>query len=415
MKQHALAVLICLLFYGSLASAAVSEEEFAQLRADFAALAERLDTLEAENVELRMTQQDTGQVVEQTQQQVATLNAVEQEPSWTDNIAIKGDFRYRYENIDKEGTDKQRRNRIRARAAIVANLPNDVEVGLGMASGGDDPVSTNQTLGGGGATKDLRLDLAYFDWSGIDGLHVIGGKFKNQYIRTGKNGLLWDADWNPEGFALTYSRGLFFVTGLGTWLESDSKTTNTEFSYGGQVGINGDFGGAKVTAGLGYYEVDTAGKSSFFGTGFGGNSFDPMTMTYLFDYQNVNAFVDSTFNLGELPLRVFANYVENLDPNDENVGWVLGAKLGKASDRAKWEAQYAYERLEKDAVFGLLTDSDFGGGGTDAQGHIIKAGVGINKQWALGLTYFINQQNISSGATKNDYNRLMLDTNFKYK
>ena len=50
--------------------------------------------------------------------------------------------------------------------ALVAKPTDTTEVGLGMATGGDDPVSTNQTLGGGGSTKDVRLDLAYADLDG---------------------------------------------------------------------------------------------------------------------------------------------------------------------------------------------------------------------------------------------------------
>ncbi len=47
------------------------------------------------------------------------------------------DFRYRYEEIDVEDIDTRERNRIRARAALIAALPNDVEIGLGIATGGD--------------------------------------------------------------------------------------------------------------------------------------------------------------------------------------------------------------------------------------------------------------------------------------
>ena len=75
--------------------------------------------------------------------------------SWTDRIKIDGDFRYRYERIDPEGSDTRSRNRIRARANIRADVADNTEVGFGLATGGEDPVSTNQTLGGGGTSKGV--------------------------------------------------------------------------------------------------------------------------------------------------------------------------------------------------------------------------------------------------------------------
>lgn len=100
----------------------------------------------------------------------------------------KGDFRYRYENFDVEGKDNRNRNRVRARAALITQVTPTIKVGLGQASGGDDPVSTNQALGGGGSTKDLRLDMAYFDWNILKDTHVHGGKFSNHIHKSGNAG-----------------------------------------------------------------------------------------------------------------------------------------------------------------------------------------------------------------------------------
>ena len=81
--------------------------------------------------------------------------------SWAERMRWTGDFRSRYEDIKVEGTDSRDRNRIRARALLEADITETVKVGLGLASGGKDPVSSNQTLGGAGSTKDLRLDLNF--------------------------------------------------------------------------------------------------------------------------------------------------------------------------------------------------------------------------------------------------------------
>jgi hypothetical protein len=402
-------------------SAAISDAEFAQMKAEFAALAARLSTLEAENAELREANSQTLKDVQLNREQVAMVGKKKSAADWTDTIKIKGDFRYRYEYIDVEDVASRDRNRIRARAAIVANLPDNVELGLGFASGGDDPVSTNQTLGGGGSTKDLRLDLAYFNWAATENLNVIGGKFKNIWYRPQKHGLIWDGDYNPEGFALLYNEGAFFASFEGTWLESDRSKSNTEFSWGAQTGFNGQLGAAKVVAGLGYYAEDTAGKGAFFGgpDDFGGNSFTcedfivNQGCSYIYDYNLVEAFADVSINIGDMPVSLFADYVVNEDADENDTGYAVGFKLGKVKARGSWEASYVWQDLEADAVLGLLTDSDFGGGGTDAKGHVFKAGYGVNKQWKLNVTYFMNEINGNRGDER-DFDRIMLDTAFKY-
>ena len=67
--------------------------------------------------------------------------------------------------------------------ALVAKITDTREVGFGMATGGDDPVSTNQTLGGGGSTKDVRLDLAYATWTGLENTALTAGKFANPILQ----------------------------------------------------------------------------------------------------------------------------------------------------------------------------------------------------------------------------------------
>ena len=67
-----------------------------------------------------------------------------------------------------------------------------------------------------------------------------------------------------------------------------------------------------------------------------------------------------------------------------------------------------------DALLGLITDSDFGGGGSDNKGHFLQLMFGVNKTWSVGAKYFINEINIASGD-KSDYNRLMIDTQWKWK
>jgi hypothetical protein len=135
---------------------------------------------------------------------------------------------------------------------------------------------------------------------------------------------------------------------------------------------------------------------------------------YLYDYNLTEVFGEATFDIAGFPTTLFGDYVDNSDPKDNNTAWKLGIRAGQARDLGQVRLSYWYAKKEADALLGLLTDSDFAGGGTDNEGHFLRAQVGINRSWEIGLQYFINELDISTG-TKTDYNRLMLDTAWKYK
>jgi len=418
--------LCTLLLLSPVVSQAATDEELAAMRAQMMALSERLDRLEAENrtlaaanAELTRNNEATAVTVaavsEKTDAVVAEVEEQAAKTSWTDTLRWKGDFRYRYEAFNIEGKPNRDRNRVRARAALIADVTPTIEVGLGLASGGDDPVSSNQTLGGGGSTKDIRMDLAYFDWSGLKDTHVYGGKFSNYIHRAGKNALLWDSDWRPEGTGIKWDNGKFFANALGTWIESDSNSGQS-FAYLTQAGIKLPIGDSfKLTTGVGYHVFDTQGSGSFFGDDddFFGNSFDPVTLTYLYDYEELEFFADLGFELWGHPALLFGNYVQNQAVDDNDTAYALGFTYGAAKNKGEWQLGYVYQKLEADSVLGLLTDSDFGGGGTDAKGSIIKGSYAIHKNFNADFTYFINKVGLQSGNPI-DFKRLQLDLSFKY-
>ena len=111
---------------------------------------------------------------------------------------------------------------------------------------------------------------------------------------------------------------------------------------------------------------------------------------------------------------MFADYVNNSDASENDTGWTIGTRLGQAKDRGQVQFSYFYAEKEADALLGLLTDSDFAGGGTDNNGHFFKLDYGVSKNWTIGAQYFINETDVASGA-KRDYNRLMLDAQWKWK
>ena len=91
----------------------------------------------------------------------ASTGLAEEKAVWSDRISLKGDLRLRHEIIDEDAKDTRNRTRLRARLSLQGTVNDEVDVHLRLASGSDDPVSTNQSLDDGFSSKDINLDLAY--------------------------------------------------------------------------------------------------------------------------------------------------------------------------------------------------------------------------------------------------------------
>ncbi len=339
--------------------------------------------------------------------------------SWTDRIAFKGDVRLRYETIDLDGAAEIDRMRFRARFGLSAKVSDDVKFVFQLASGGDDPVSTNQTFDGGFSTKDIGIDLAYIDWKISDKLNFYGGKMKNPMFRAGGLPLVWDSDLNPEGLALAYQSGMFFGTAGGFSVEQRA-TDDDSLLYVAQAGMKFPVGeAASLTTGVGYFAyTNTVGNLPFYNFRPKGNTVEAIGTnlplgTYVYDYKNTEIFAQLDMKLGDWPFKVFAHATQNNEVSVEDTAYGVGMTLGTSKNDGDMEFSWAYQDIEADAVIATFNDSDFGGGGTDADGHILQAKYAVSKKIVVGGTLFINKINGFQG-TERDYSRLQLDVEFKF-
>ncbi|MCZ6643880.1 MAG: putative porin, partial [Gammaproteobacteria bacterium] len=245
------------------------------------------------------------------------------------------------------------------------------------------------------------------------GLEVTAGKYKNPLHRTGENALNWDSDFNPEGVALTYRNGSFSAAAVAVWLD-EVVNDDDSFLFGGQVGWKVPvLDGAELHAGLGYYHfVGFEGEPVFFDGNPRGNSVD-VSGNYQFDYQNIEAFAELTVDIADRPVTLFADYVQNLEADKFDTGYALGARMQFMHRLHPWQLAYTYQDLEADAVPGIVTDSDFIGGGTDGSGHIFRGSYDLSDNISLEGTVFINERSGNLGIEE-DYDRLQLDVSFKY-
>jgi len=339
--------------------------------------------------------------------------------SWTDRLSFKGDFRPRLELIDRDAdslgqpVDERRRGRFRARLGLTAEVNDSVDFIFELATGGDNPVSTNQSFDTGFTRKEIGVNLAYADWHATEDLSVQIGKVKNPWHRAGDHHLVWDSDLNPEGLVVNYEHNGFFGAIGGFGVEERSSTDDTlllSLQGGYEFKLSQD---ASLTAGLSYYAyTNMIGNSPFWDGVPYGNTVDA-NGDFVYDYRMVEAFAEYETTIGDLPFSLFVDYIRNTEAPAFDTGYAFGGKIGKVRQPGDWEASIAYQDLERDAVVALFTDSDFGGGGTDATGFTIKAKYGLSKSWDFGGTLFVNEieENIGNPT---DYLRLQIDFEFKF-
>jgi hypothetical protein len=354
--------------------------------------------------------------------------------SWTDTVTVKGDVRYRYESIqddskkDSNGdTINRQRDRIRARLGVEAKPTDDLKVGIELSTGQSDPVSGNQTEGDGFMKDDMKLNLAYFEWSALPSDSVneakfTAGKMKNPFINV--SDLIWDGDLTPEGVAFKGLWGSEKVSLLGNagyiWVKERSAENDDTMLYAGQGAVKIQFvpevyllAGASYYAYdnmLGYDVIDWESKNNAYGnsTMKGSVAGSTTNKAYKYEYTPIEYFTELNIWVG-IPISIYGQMVSNDEVDDLETGFLYGVLFGKAKNKGTFEVGYAYAELEKDAVVGAFTDSDRWGGGTDGNSHKVQARYQITKNIQVGATYFMGEKLISDDAKTADYERLQVD------
>jgi hypothetical protein len=348
--------------------------------------------------------------------------------NWWEAVKVKGDLRYRHEMIDEEGKDARHRHRIRARIGIYGTVSDYTTVGIQLATGSDDPVSTNQTLDDAFSTKNVGIDLAYFEATHpkLKGLSLQGGKFKNPFFKPGESELLWDSDWNPEGGALFFDRDLkdVNITLIGSGLWIDERSSDDDSWLGALQGVaelNVNESGTTVAVGGSFFSyVNSKGFSPFFDAEDPkGNSATVIgddgeqMLQYANGFEILEVFGEVTHKFDKFPVTVMFDFVNNSAVDSLNTGWLAGLRVGKAKKPGSWAFRYIYRKVEADAVVGAFTDSDFRGGGTDAEGHEIGGELQLVDNTAFNVSYFINKIGLQADK-KADFKRLQVDLQLKF-
>jgi hypothetical protein len=290
---------------------------------------------------------------------------------YASDVNISGDVRVRHEVIDDSTAGSHTtRQRLRARVNATAQVSDSTSVGIGLASGGANARSTNQTAGGTFTSKGVMLDTAYIKTK-AKGLDFTMGKFKNPLTTLSE--LNWDNDIRPEGVAIETGYKKFSLKTA--YFILDDTAVNDPSLVVGQLGYQG---------------------KKFVLTG-------SYTATQKMATDEAYANVNCAFNVWKL--RAFGEYNVNLETSTDDTAWIAGV----GADLGKLKVKYTYREVEANGVNSLLTDSDFGNG-VDTKGSEVNVSYKYDVV-KLGVTYFALQNGVKNGT---HYDRLMVDASVAF-
>lgn len=392
-------------------------------------------------------------------------------PSWTQRLSFSGDIRLREQQdmfdaqnallqnpsdptsllntrIDRE------RQRMRVRLGLKAEVNDQVEVGLRLASGTEkDPVSTNDTLGDYYNKDGFLIDQAFIRWLPLPEVTLLGGRVPNPFF---SSDLVWDGDINLEGLAVQGKKPINGIwSGFATLgyfpLQEVELSKDDKYLVGGQAGIEYEprpdilakFGVAYYdyhhVAGLpnnatrpGLYDYSLPafqqwGNDYFDINAFVGTAGTPVKYGLASDFKLLN--ITMAFDLAlfkPIVVSFMGDFVTNLgfdhdailartgiSYDDATDGYQVGLGVGypKVTRRGEWKTFVNYKYIEKNAVLDAFTDSDFHLGGTNAKGWIIGTDIGVYDNFWLSARWL--SSDVISGVPYS-VDTLQLDLNTRF-
>jgi len=273
-------------------------------------------------------------------------------------------------------------------------------------------------MGNSFESPDIRLDMAYATYRPTSWLTLTGGKFKNPLWTP--SDLLWDGDIRPEGASAVMqgspTAGLDLFMNANYWILDEYKSSSQDPAM---IVLQP---GYKVALGKSMYLKQSFNYYNFINEQ--GTTFDYSSETnsldadgnLLYEYDSIGTSAElgikNPFDGVQL-LALFGEYMENLDPSDDNQGWLVGAKIGhkKVKKLHDWQFKVTWRELERDAWLDIFPNSDAYGGKTDVEGLQTGFKYGLMKNVYAAVSYY-KMARITGES--NDEDLFQVDLNFKF-
>lgn len=345
-----------------------------------------------------------------------------------------GDLRLRYQRVTDGLKSERGVPRIQARFGTIAEVTPELKAQIRLMTG-NDAASGNQTMGERSTLPSQRrtfgLDLAFLDYAPAEESHVLAGRMPGPFQFGGKSQLLLDRDIALEGVAsktqfdldrhrINLNLGGFilreqFDDGVSNKDETDNMLYGAQLIYRfEQKDV------ASVTLGVGQFgwtgmkEVFTsAGSPKTTPYPANGNSVNP-DFTYMYNFDQQQLFWELKgrspkvdlwlFTLPSIEAGIFQEAIVNTSADRLNRATADGISLALKPITIT----YARQTVEKDAVIGLFSDSDWAGGVTSSEGTVRAISWAVSKQVAITYTEWKTKAGVET-PVPTDYLRNHLD------
>lgn len=335
-----------------------------------------------------------------------------------------GDLRYRSQSI-KQGDNQARPiQRLMFRGGHQIQVQDDLKLTYRLMTGTSNN-SGNVTLGDAKTPSSPRqtigLDQAFAKYSPIKSTSVFIGKMPQFFYTAGKNQIILDRDISLEGFGLqnknTFYKDLIELNlNMGSFIvrekyddtfAQDLTDSNLNVIQAHVIFKKDDL---KLIAAYGIFSFTSIkdDKPSTYlvgATNSKGNTLDILG-NYQWQYEMVQNSVELKWSAKPYEAAIFFEDIKNTAADTKNKAQVLGANLGYK----KISITYLNQKIESDAVFALLTDSDFSDGQTNSEGSVITVSYKFNDNASLSYSEYKNKQAVD--LVSNDYRRTHLDLTF---
>jgi hypothetical protein len=353
------------------------------------------------------------------------------------HLTFSGDVRFRFEStLDLDDQPDRYRQRVRFRLATNYNLNDELTLRTRLITGdAGDPNSPHQTLGNVFDSFDVTLDRVLLEYrpEWAPGFTTQIGKFGHPFrVNPIYGEHVWDADVQPEGAAISYrhqnAEGFLrtFEAHIGGYTVLETGGGDDVFALTAQIAavfaLSDEF---EVAPSVAYYmwgDPTPDGALAILGDNQGNalvdRNGDMMVDDYLSDFGVLDIVIAVTYKGLGFPLTFAGELIWNHQAADsQDLGWSLGISAGSAQKAGDWRAYYAWQSIQRDAVFSPVAQDDFILA-TNHESHLVGINYMITDSIGLHLWGMVTSRDLL-GATAttdsdDDQYRIRMDLNISF-
>ena len=400
-------------------------------------------------------EQEEARLERRLRESMAGDKARDTKKKWVDSVVWSGDLRLRQGQFWRYGTgavgNDRSRQRFRLRFGPTIKMQ-DFKLEIRLASGSDSQVSVNQSFDESFSSKPIQIDRLYVAWNPgfYKPVTLTGGKMRNPFKNNYTRDVLFDSDVTPEGLAEAFRwrvyQSMSLFANFGQFVLNEEETEERDqWLFGYEGGFEAKLVNSKLRLAVGFYDainLDAGGINEPTFQQFNSRTTaQDKTAAYVNDYNVLNLNGSFATEVAGLPVNIQGDWVKNtagtvtcsgtgnsvgscgsgnVRVEDQDKGYQVGIRFGKARKAKTWEVAYYYKWLQADAVLSAFADSDFGDGGTNRRGNIFWIAYSFT-DFLTFKTKFFNTKPLersicssSNNSCLDDIDRLQVDMVWKF-